>query len=156
MRSRTRNSASARRTAAALGVSIESRDQQSELASLRTAATIAGVLFALAILAMTIGLLRGESARDVRTLTAAGATTRTRRVLNATTAAALAGLGVLLAGVSAYASLLAGYWPDVEKLGNVPVRQLLVIAVGLPLLSGGAGWLLAGREPHDLGRMPLD
>ena len=156
MRSRTRNCATPRRTAAALGVSIESRDQQSELASLRTAATIAGVLFALAILAMTIGLLRGESARDVRTLTSAGATTGTRRALNATTAAALAGLGVLLAGVSAYASLLAGYWPDVERLGNVPVRQLLVIAVGLPVLAAGAGWMFAGREPHDLGRTPLD
>ena len=59
----------------------------------------------------------------------------------------LAGLGVLLAGVSAYASLLAGYWPDVEKLGNVPVRQLLVIAVGLPLLAEARAGCSRGVNP---------
>ena len=37
-------------------------------------ATAAGALLALAILAMTVGLIRSESAGDLRTLTATGAT----------------------------------------------------------------------------------
>ena len=58
-------------------------------------ATAAGALLALAILAMTVGLIRSESAGDLRTLTATGATSRIRRTLTATTAGALALLGAL-------------------------------------------------------------
>ena len=38
-----------------------------------------GIALALGILAMSIGLIRSESARDLRTLTAAGAGSMTRR-----------------------------------------------------------------------------
>ena len=42
-------------------------------------ATGAGALLALAILAITVGLIRSESAGDLRTLTATGATATIRR-----------------------------------------------------------------------------
>ena len=42
-------------------------------------AAAAAILLALGILAMTVGLIRSETAGDLRTLTAAGATSRIRR-----------------------------------------------------------------------------
>jgi DNA-binding PadR family transcriptional regulator len=47
---------------------------------------VAVMLLALGILAMTVGLIRGEAAGDLRTLTATGATGTTRRNLAAVTA----------------------------------------------------------------------
>ena len=76
----------ARRVAAAAGLTAEVRDEQGGLGTLRQSATAAGALFALAVLAMTVGLIRGESGRDLRTLTASGATSATRRTLTAATA----------------------------------------------------------------------
>jgi putative ABC transport system permease protein len=45
----------------------------------------AGAPLALAILAMTVGLIRSERAGDLRTLTATGATSRIRRTLTGAT-----------------------------------------------------------------------
>jgi putative ABC transport system permease protein len=59
------------------------------LAQLRDDATAAGLLVALGVLAMTVGLIRSESAPDLRTLTAAGARSTTRRTITGATAAAL-------------------------------------------------------------------
>ena len=53
-------------------------------------------MLALAILSLTVGLIRSESAGDLRTLTATGADSSIRRTLTATTARALALLGALL------------------------------------------------------------
>src|SRR5256885_11306977 len=49
------------------------------LAVLGREATAAGILLALGVLAMTVGLIRSETASDLRTLTAAGASSTTRR-----------------------------------------------------------------------------
>jgi putative ABC transport system permease protein len=38
----------------------------------------------------------------------------------------------------------------------VPVANLLVILVGMPLLATAIGWLLAGREPQVISRQPLE
>ena len=54
------------------------------------------MLVALGVLAMTVGLIRSETAGDLRTLTATGASSATRRTLNAATAGALALLGGIL------------------------------------------------------------
>jgi putative ABC transport system permease protein len=78
--------AAARAAAAHAGLAIEVRADQDGLAALRTRATTTGVLLAMAIVLMAIGLLRGECAGDLRTLTATGAAGRTRRALTATTA----------------------------------------------------------------------
>jgi putative ABC transport system permease protein len=40
--------------------------------------------------------------------------------------------------------------------GSVPVTNLLLILVGMPLLAVVAGWLLAGREPAVIGRQPME
>jgi len=114
------------------------------------------MLLALGILAMTVGLIRGEAAGDLRTLTAAGATSTTRRNLTATTAGALALLGVLLGAIGAYLALIAGYHNDLGALSRVPVGHLAVTLVGLPVAAAAAGWLLAGREPPAIARQPLE
>ena len=111
---------------------------------------------ALAILAMTVGLIRSESAGDVRTLTATGASGRTRRTLTAATAGALALLGALLGVAGAYLVLMALYYDDLGYLGRVPAVSLVLIIVGVPLTAAAAGWFLAGREPPALARPAIE
>ena len=101
---------------------------------------------------MTVGLIRSESAGDLRTLTATGATSRIRRTLTAATAGALALLGALLGVAGAYLALAATYFDDLGYLGRIPVLSLAVIVVGVPLTAAAAGWLLAGREPSTITR----
>ena len=144
--------AAARASAAGLGLVVESRDNSSQSATLGRIATIAGSLLALAILAMSIGLIRGESAADVRTLTAVGARSRTRRGVTAASAGALALAGVLLASAGAYVAVAAAYRSELYRLSSPPLANLLGLAVGLPVLAAGAGWALAGREPAHIGR----
>jgi putative ABC transport system permease protein len=105
---------------------------------------------------MTVGLIRGEAAGDLRTLTATGATGSTRRTLTAATGGALALLGVLLGAAGAYLALLAGYHDDLGALGRVPVAHLAVTVIGFPATAAALGWLLAGREPSTLAQKPLD
>jgi putative ABC transport system permease protein len=146
----------ARDAAAANGLTLEARRGQGGLATTRSGATAAGVLLALGILAMTVGLIRGEAAGDLRTLTATGATSNLRRALTATTAGALALIGAVLGIAGAYVALTASYLDRLSRLtSNVPIRQLSVTAVGLPLFAIAAGWLLAGREPPAVARQPL-
>ena len=137
-------------------MTVEARDHQTQLTAIRSGATAAGLLLALGILAMTVGLIRGEAAGDLRTLTASGATGATRRTLTAATGGALALLGVLLGGAGAYLALLAGYHANLAALGRVPAAHLAVTAVALPVTAAAVGWLLGGREPSTLARRPLE
>ena len=146
----------ARTAAAEAGLTIESRDHQENLASLRTEAIVNGMLMALGILAMTVGLIRSEAAGDLRTLTATGATSRIRRNLTTATAGALAGLGALLGTIGAYLALIPGYAGDIGALSRIPVLHLLYIVVGIPLVAASVGWLLAGGEPPALARQPIE
>ena len=148
--------ARARQVAADAGMTVEARDHQTQLTAIRSGATAAGLLLALGILAMTVGLLRGEAAGDLRTLSATGATSGTRRTLTAATGGALALLGVLLGAAGAYLALLAGYHDDLGALGRVPVAHLAITIIGLPLTAAAVGWLLAGREPSTLAQQPLE
>jgi len=148
--------AAARDIAAETGITTEARDHQRSLAQLRTGATAVGTLLALGVLAMTVGLIRSETAGDLRTLTATGAASRTRRTLTAATAGALALLGAILGTLGAYAALIAWYFDEPGTLSRVPIAYLVVIIVGLPLAATVAGWLLAGREPPSLARQPLE
>ncbi|MGR6317542.1 FtsX-like permease family protein [Micromonospora soli] len=142
--------------AASAGLTVESRHERASLTSLRTGAVAAGALLALGILAMTVGLIRGEAAGDLRTLTATGAPRRVRRTLTATTAGALALLGAILGVVGAYLGLVSVLHRDLDALTDLPVAHLAATTVGLPVLAAAAGWLLAGREPQSLGRRRLD
>jgi len=144
--------AAARAMAVQNGLSVETKDTQASLMQLRAGATGAGGVLALGVLAMTVGLIRGEAARDLRTLTATGATRRIRRTLTATTAGALAFLGAVLGVAVAYLTLAGIQASEIGRLGRVPVVELAITLVGVPLVAAAAAWLLAGREPRSLVR----
>src|SRR4029450_8027736 len=112
--------ADARELASDAGLTIEVRRGKASFAKAMAIATGAGALLALGILAMTVGLIRSESAGDLRTLTAAGATSRIRRTLTATTAGALALLGAILGVAGAYLTLAALYYDDLGYLRDLP------------------------------------
>ncbi len=148
--------AAARHTAAAAGLYVETRQAQKSLAPLRNWSTAAGILLALGVLAVTVGLIRSETANDVRTLTATGASSTTRRTLTGATAGALALLGALLGTAGAYAALLAWHRSDLGPLARIPAVNLVLLIIGLPAIATVAGWLLAGREPPAINRRPLE
>jgi putative ABC transport system permease protein len=153
---RSEQIAAARELAADAGLTIEVQREPTSQAKLSAIATAAGALLALAILAMTVGLIRSESAGDLRTLTAAGATTRVRRTLTAATAGGLAFLGALLGVAGAYVVVVATYLDDLGHLSRIPVLYLVLMVVGLPWAAIAAGWLLAGREPPAIARPAIE
>ncbi|HZB35749.1 MAG TPA: FtsX-like permease family protein [Gaiellaceae bacterium] len=148
--------ADARDLAAAGGLVIETRRESTSFTTLIAIATAAGALLALAILAMTVGLIRSESAGDLRTLTATGATSRIRRTLTAATAGGLAFLGALLGVAGAYLMLAATYHDKLDYLGQIPALYLGLMVLGIPLAAAAAGWLLAGREPPTIARAVIE
>jgi putative ABC transport system permease protein len=146
----------AQHSAAAAGLAVETRSGQRSLAALRNWSTAIGLLVALGVLAMTVGLIRTETAGDLRTLTATGASSTIRRTLTSATAGALALLGALLGTGGAYLALIAWHRSHLHQLTNVPVAELAIIIVGLPLAAITAGWLVAGNEPPTIARQPLE
>jgi putative ABC transport system permease protein len=148
--------AAARDVAAKAGLVIEARNSQASLATISAAATAAGALLALGVLAMTVALIRTEAAGDMRTLTAAGATRRTRRTLTAATAGGLALLGALLGAAGAYLALTAGHLSDLAALSSVPLLYLGITVLGVPVAAALTGWILAGRKPPSIARRVLE
>jgi putative ABC transport system permease protein len=148
--------AAARDLAIDAGLTVETRDEQASLSGLRTGATAAGMLLALGVLAMTVGLIRSEAAGDLRTLAATGASSSLRRSLTAATAGSLALMGVVLGTGGAYLVLTGVNLDDLGDLVHVPVAHLAVIALGVPAIAAAAGWLLAGREPAVRPRAAFD
>jgi putative ABC transport system permease protein len=147
----------ARQLASADGMVIETKNDDPSLAALRSWATAAGILLALGVLAATVGLIRSEAAGELRTLTATGAPRCTRRSITATTAGMLGFLGAICGVAVAYVVTVAYFRSQLEqRVGHVPVVDLALILVGLPLIASLAGWLLAGGEPADLGRQPIE
>jgi putative ABC transport system permease protein len=150
----------ARLTAAANGMSIETKNSIPSTSEILNWATVFGIALALGILAMSIGLIRSETASDLRTLTATGADGWTRRTITAVTAGALGLAGAVLGTAVAYLGAIAySFDNQLDGLGslkNIPTGNLLVILVGLPLVAAAAGWLLAGREPPVIARQPLE
>lgn len=141
-----------RALAADAGMTVEARDEQADLAALRTGAAALGTLVALGILALTVGLIRSEAQGDLRTLTATGATSRIRRSLTAATAGALGLLGAALGIGVAYLGFAAANVGDLGWRVPLPLVHLLVIAVGVPAIAAAGGWLLAGGDPGSLAR----
>jgi putative ABC transport system permease protein len=142
-------------------LSIESKNDQPSSAQIIDWATLFGMVLALGILAMSVGLLRSETSSELRTLAAAGATSFTRRSLTAVTAGALGFLGALVGTVIGYLALIGWLRSNslnggISSLGNVPMANLLVILVGMPLVATIVGWLLAGREPTGLAWQPME
>jgi putative ABC transport system permease protein len=135
------------------GLTIEPRREQASLEALRTGASAAGMLLALGVLATTVGLIRGEGAADLRTLTATGASRRVRRTLTATTAGALALLGAVLGLTAAYILLASILHRDLEALTagtrHAPGRDSRRAAV-----AGRRRRMVARRAPTILRRPP--
>jgi putative ABC transport system permease protein len=148
---------SARQAAVAAGLTIETKNGAPSLAELRNYAAGSGILLALAVLAMTVGLIRGEASADLRTLSANGASARTRRAITATTAGALGVTGALLGTAIGYAAITALFRSELsERLTPLPILDILIVVVGLPLIATIGGWLLAGREPPAVARQPIE
>jgi putative ABC transport system permease protein len=146
----------ARDIAADAGALIEAHRPQPDLTTERWVATGMGMLLALGILAMTVGLIRSQAAADLRALTATGASSGIRRTLSAATAGGLAMLGAILGMLGAYAALAAGYFSDPSSLLPVPVANLVAVAIGIPAVAAVAGWLIAGREPPAIARQAIE
>ena len=150
----------ARHTAAAAGLTIETKNSIPSVAVIIDWATVFGIVLALGILAMTLGLIRSETAGDLRTLAATGASSWTRRTLTGATAGALGLAGAVLGTVAAYVAAIGYSWDNkletLSELKSVPITSLLLILVGMPLAAAAAGWLLAGREPDAIARQPLE
>jgi putative ABC transport system permease protein len=147
--------------AAPADLSIETRNAQPTSSEVINWATVFGIGLALCILAMSVGLIRSETAGDLRTLAAAGASSYTRRTITAATAGALGLLGAILGTLAGYTGVIGWLRANslhggLSSLGNVPVANLLAIVLGLPLLAAAIGWLLAGRQPPALSRQPIE
>ena len=150
----------AQHTAAAAGLTVESRNSIPSFTEILNVATVFGILLALGILAMSVGLLRSETASNLRTLTATGASGTARRAIGAATAGALALTGAIAGIVAGYVAAIGFFRTSqldtLSALTSIPVSNLLLIGVGMPLIAIIGGWLLAGREPKAIGRLPLE
>ena len=146
--------------AAASGMSTETRSNIPSLAQILDTATIFGIVLALGIVAMSVGLVRSEAARDLRTLTATGAAPSTRRTITAATAGTLAFTGAVTGIIGGYLAAVGFFRSNslygLSLLTSIPVTNLLWILAGMPLIAVVLGWLLAGRDPAGIGRQPLE
>jgi putative ABC transport system permease protein len=147
----------ARQGALGVGATIETKSGQLSLGEISEYSTIGGIGVALGVLAMTVGLIRGEITGDLRTLTAAGASARIRRALTGVTAGALALLGAVLGTVAGFLAALAFAHSSVSgTFDNLPWIDIALLVVGMPLVAAAAGWLLGGRAPTAVARQALE
>jgi putative ABC transport system permease protein len=135
--------------AGASGMTVETRNSIPSLAQIIDAATIFGIILALGILAMSVGLVRSEAARDLRTLTATGAAHTTRRTITAATAGALALTGAVTGIAGGYLAAIGFFRSNqldgLSSLSSIPVTNLLAILVGIA--AGRRGHRVADRRP---------
>ena len=147
----------ARRVTLAYQAPLEIASAGPELGEIADVGTALGIIIALGVLAASVGLIRSETAPDLRTLTATGASTTTRRTITAATAAALGLLGAVLGLAFAVAASLVWAHASLSAMfGDVPLTDVLILLVGLPLIAAAGGWLLAGREPPLIARQPIE
>jgi putative ABC transport system permease protein len=141
-------------------MSVETRNSIPSLAQIIDVATIFGIVLALGILGLSVGLVRSEAGRDLRTLAATGASSATRRTITAATAGALGFTGAVVGVIGGYLAAIGFFRSNsldgLSSLTSIPVSNLLLILVGMPLAATVLGWLLAGRDPAGLGRQPLE
>ncbi len=152
----------AQAVAATNDLSIESKNSAPSSAEIVNWATVFAIALALGILAMSIGLIRSETASELRTLTATGASSRTRRSLTAVTAGGLAFLGALLGTVAAYVGLAGWFHSNALEGGlsdiidHIPWTNLFLIVIAMPVVAMIVGWMLAGRDPTGISTRPME
>jgi putative ABC transport system permease protein len=153
---------SANSLAASGDLTIESKNDAPASSEIVNWATVFGIALALGVLAMSVGLIRSETASDLRTLAATGASSRTRRALTAVTAGGLAFLGALLGTVAAYVGLFGFFRANSleggvsDLINNVPWNNLFFILIAMPAAAVLIGWVLAGREPRAIATRPME
>jgi putative ABC transport system permease protein len=147
----------ARQLAISSGATIETKSGELGLGEISDGATAFGILLALGVLVMTVGLIRSEAAGDLRTLTAAGASSGIRRTIVGATAGVIGLLGAILGTAAAAVATLAWAKSSLSVVfGGIPAIDFLLILVGLPIVAAVGGWLLAGREPSAIARQALE
>jgi putative ABC transport system permease protein len=138
-------------------VTVETRVGGPSPGEIAAGATALGIVIAFGVLAASVGLIRSETARDLRTLTAVGASGATRRMITAATAAALGLLGAVLGMAGAVIAGLAAAHGNLSAMfGDVPLSDVLILLAGLPLIAAAGGWLFAGRKPPAVARQPIE
>jgi putative ABC transport system permease protein len=138
-------------------VQVQTATPNPSLADFTEGATALGIVIALSVLAMSVGLIRSETAPDLRTLTATGASGMTRRTITAATATALGLLGAILGTAGAVIAAMAwSHSGPSATAGGVPPNDILIVLIGLPLAAAIGGWLFAGREPPAVARQPIE
>jgi putative ABC transport system permease protein len=146
--------------AAAAGLSVETRNSIPSLETVVNDATVFGIVLALAILGMSVGLVRSEANRDLRTLAATGASGTTRCILVGTTAAALGFTGALIGIAGGYLAAIgfarSNSLDGLSSLDSVPLANLLLILIGMPLIAAAISGLLALHQPAAIARQPLE
>jgi putative ABC transport system permease protein len=152
---------SAELAASTTQLSVEAKNDQPTSSAVVGWATIFGIVIALGVLGMSVGLVRSESANDLRTLAATGASSYTRRTLTAVTAGALGFLGALLGVVGGYIGMIGWLRSNslnggIAALGNIPVADLLFILLGMPAFAAIVAWVFAGREPAAMARQAIE
>jgi putative ABC transport system permease protein len=152
----------AQAVAATNDLSIESKNDNPSSAEIVNWATVFAIALALGILAMSIGLIRSETASELRTLTATGASSRTRRSLTAVTAGGLAFLGALLGTLAAYVGLAGWFHSNAlegglsDVIDHIPWNNLFLIVIAMPIAAMIVGWVLAGRDPTGISTRPME
>jgi putative ABC transport system permease protein len=147
----------AQRVALAYQAPLEIASGEAHFGEIADVGTALSILIALGVLSASVGLIRSETTRDLRTLIASGASAATRRAITAATAAALGLLGVVLGmAFAVIASLVWAHGSLAALFGDVPMADVLILLIGLPLVATAGGWLLAGHEPEFVARQPLD
>jgi putative ABC transport system permease protein len=148
-------------TAATSQLQVESRNDIPSGSTIINYATLFGILIALGVLSMSVGLVRSETSGELRTLAATGASSYTRRTLTAVTAGALGFLGALLGVVGGYIAMIGWLRSNslnggISALESAPFRGLFFILFGMPVIAAIVGWLFASREPGVMGRQPIE
>jgi putative ABC transport system permease protein len=146
----------ARATAAAAGLNIESKSSIPTSKTIIDWATLVGIVLALGVLAMTIGLIRSETAGELRIIVATGASSRTRRGITAATAGALALIGAVIGTAAAYVAVIGfsrtNSLDGLSSLTSVPIANLLAVLIGMPVVAAIVAWISAWREPSGVSR----
>ncbi len=135
---------SARSAVTAAGGTLETKSGELGLAQITSGATAAGILIALGVLAMSVGLIRSESAGDLRTLTAAGASRTTRRTITSATAGALALLGAALGSAVAFAAGAA--WAPGRIVATLALVRVCQVSGVTDLVGSTSGRRSDGRR----------
>jgi putative ABC transport system permease protein len=147
----------ARQIAANAGVSVETKSGELGLNQISDGATVLGLVIALGVLVMSVGLVRSETAGELRTLSAVGASSRIRRTITGATAGAIGLLGAVLGAAGATVAGVAWAHNSLgTTFGDFPAADLIAILAGLPTVAAVGGWLLAGRRPPTIARQALD